>query len=94
MSVTAYAGNNDDENKSYTIISESNQTPISINSKNIDIDGLVYSNCGIESSDKIENQKNNCVFNYSVTNFSPELMSFDKAMENHENDYAIFPLCT
>lgn len=90
LSVTAYAGNNDDENKSYTIISESNQTPISINSKNIDIDGLVYSNCGIESSDKIENQKNNCVFNYSVTNFSPELMSFDKAMENHENDYVYY----
>ncbi len=87
-SYIAFATDETTENKTYAIIAESNQVPVSINSGYIDIDGLVYSNCGVEASAEIDNQGDRFDVDYCVTNFSQQFMTFDDDVKSHENDYS------
>lgn len=87
VNAVSFTTNADTKEIAYAIISESNQTPLSINAEKINIDGLAYSNCGIQSNVEIENQKDNFSLNYSVTNFSPQLMAFDENVETCEDDF-------
>lgn len=90
LPLNVHADDASNDSATYAMISESNSTPLSICSKNTNIDGLVYSNCSIDASIGIDNQRNRYPVEYSVTNFSSEIMSFEKEVDNHDGDYGYY----
>ncbi|MBQ9543152.1 hypothetical protein, partial [Ruminococcus sp.] len=88
---TAHADENTcTEYKNYAIISESDSAPLSIRADKVNIDGLVYSNCDIDSTTEIENQRDDNATEYNITNFSSKLMTFENDIENHDDNYGYY----
>lgn len=78
------------ERANYAIIAESNSNPLSIQASKVNIDGLVYSNCNIDSTFDIENQRDNYPTEYNISNFSSQFMIFDNDYEKHDDNYIYY----
>ena len=77
------------ERANYAIIAESNSNPLSIQASKVNIDGLVYSNCNIDSTFDIDNQRDNFPIEYNITNFSSQLMTLDD-LKYHDDNYIYY----